>query len=312
MLQIIKENPRAALIALLMHLAIILFMIVGVDWLEQPQPARSTVEVVQARVVDQSQIDAQLENLKREEIGRQAAIETERRKEQQKLDDLKRRQEAEQARLAELEKRRRSEEEQRLREQRAREQQEQKRVAEERRHKEAEEKRRVEEAEKKEAEEAQRRKAAAEQQKRKEAEEAKLKAEAEKKRQAEAAARKAAEEKRRKAEAARKAREAELEAAMQAEHNARVTERYMLQIQQKINNNWVRLEGTGSGLKCTLRVRLAKGGNVIAVSVIKSSGSGAFDRSAEAAVYKAEPLPVPDDGLFEKFRDINFVFEPNR
>ncbi|MCB1862933.1 MAG: cell envelope integrity protein TolA [Gammaproteobacteria bacterium] len=77
-------------------------------------------------------------------------------------------------------------------------------------------------------------------------------------------------------------------------------------------SKWVRLEGTGGGLKCKLRVRLAKGGSVLAVSVIESSGSGAFDRSAEAAVYKADPLPVPDDQLFEQFRDIIFVFDPNR
>ncbi|MCB1760532.1 MAG: cell envelope integrity protein TolA, partial [Gammaproteobacteria bacterium] len=120
----------------------------------------------------------------------------------------------------------------------------------------------------------------------------------------------AAEEKRRQAESARKAREAELEAAMEAEHNARVRDRYMLQIQQKIIRNWVRLEGVGSGLKCKLRVRLARGGNVLAVSVIEGSGSGVFDRSAEAAVFKAEPLPVPEDQLFDQFRDIIFVFDP--
>ncbi|MCB1859849.1 MAG: cell envelope integrity protein TolA, partial [Gammaproteobacteria bacterium] len=138
-------------------------------------------------------------------------------------------------------------------------------------------------------------------------------AELEKQRKEEAARKQAELERRRKEEAERqrKAREAELEAAMVAEHNARVTERFMLQIQQKVNQNWVRLEGIGTGLKCTLRVRLAKGGNVIAVSIIKSSGNDTFDRSAEAAVYKAEPLPVPDDSLFERFRDINFVFDPS-
>jgi colicin import membrane protein len=58
-------------------------------------------------------------------------------------------------------------------------------------------------------------------------------------------------------------------------------------------------------------VRLAPGGNVIAVSILESSGNSAFDRSAEAAVYKAEPLPVPSGNLFERFRDVNFVFDPN-
>ncbi|MCW8950753.1 MAG: cell envelope integrity protein TolA, partial [Sedimenticola sp.] len=70
--------------------------------------------------------------------------------------------------------------------------------------------------------------------------------------------------------------------------------------------------GISDGLKCTLRVRLAPGGTVLAVSVTNSSGNGAFDRSATAAVYKAEPLPVPTGTLFDQFRDINFEFDPNR
>lgn len=56
---------------------------------------------------------------------------------------------------------------------------------------------------------------------------------------------------------------------------------------------------------------MAAGGNVIAVQVVQGSGNGAFDRSAEAAVRKADPLPVPSGRLFEKFRDINFVFAPS-
>ena len=47
----IKEI-RAAVIAVLMHLVIIAFLIVGVDWLEKPRQPKSAVEVIQARVVD--------------------------------------------------------------------------------------------------------------------------------------------------------------------------------------------------------------------------------------------------------------------
>ena len=103
-----------------------------------------------------------------------------------------------------------------------------------------------------------------------------------------------------------------MEAQRQAEIDARETDRYLVQIQQKINRSWVRPAGIGEGLSCRLRVRLAPGGTVIAVSVVESSGNGAFDRSATNAVLKADPLPVPGGGLFEKFRDINFLFDPNR
>ncbi len=50
---------------------------------------------------------------------------------------------------------------------------------------------------------------------------------------------------------------------------------------------------------------------MIAVSVIESSGNSIFDRSAENAVWKAEEFTVPSGALFEKFRDINFLFDPN-
>ena len=151
--------------------------------------------------------------------------------------------------------------------------------------------------------------------KKRKAEEAKRLAAEKKRKEAEARARKAAAEKvRKEAEAKRRAEEQrrrEIEAQRQAEIDARETDRYLVQIQQKINRSWVRPSGIGEGLSCRLRVRLAPGGTVIAVSVLESSGSGAFDRSASNAVLKADPLPVPGGGLFEKFRDINFVFNPN-
>jgi len=46
--------------------------------------------------------------------------------------------------------------------------------------------------------------------------------------------------------------------------------------------------------------------------VIGSSGDPIFDRSAENAVRKASPLPVPQDrNLFnQEFRVFTFVFKP--
>ena len=66
-------------------------------------------------------------------------------------------------------------------------------------------------------------------------------------------------------------------------------------------------------MKCTVRVRIIPGGEVVSVKTIKSSGNIAFDRSVEQAVQKASPLPVPDtgSGLFDNFREVEFVFDPN-
>ena len=298
MFQILKRNPTAGIFAVLMHIAIIAFLVVGVDWLEKPQQPKSNVEVVQARVIDASRVAAEVEKLKQAEVRRKTERETVRRKEEERLAELKRQQHEEKNRLAALEQKRKAEEQKRVAA-------EKKRKVEEQKKQEAETKRKAEEQKRVAAEK--KRKAEA---KKKQEAEAKRKAE-EKKRQEAEARRQAELEKKRQAEAARKAREVEMQAAVEAERNAREMDRYMVQIRQKVDRSWVRPAGIGKGLKCRLRVRLAPGGTVIAVSVLESSGNGAFDRAASSAVYKAEPLPVPSGGLFESFRDINFVFNPN-
>ena len=63
------------------------------------------------------------------------------------------------------------------------------------------------------------------------------------------------------------------------------------------------------GLKCKIRVTQIAGGEVVKAEVIQSSGNLAFDRSVEAAVFKASPLPRPKDpSLFD--REIVFIFAP--
>ena len=76
---------------------------------------------------------------------------------------------------------------------------------------------------------------------------------------------------------------------------------------------WLKPPNAGSGLSCTLKVRLIPGGDVVpgSVRVVASSGNERFDRSVEAAVYKASPLPVPSGKLFESFRELTLVFDPD-
>lgn len=83
-------------------------------------------------------------------------------------------------------------------------------------------------------------------------------------------------------------------------------------IQEKIERNWVRPPGT-DGLKCTVSVRLGANGSVLLVSVVESSGHIAFDRSVEAAVRRADPLPVPtSEPLKSRFRrGLTLVFDPD-
>jgi colicin import membrane protein len=51
---------------------------------------------------------------------------------------------------------------------------------------------------------------------------------------------------------------------------------------------------------------------VIDAEVVSSSGDEIFDRSAENAVNKASPLPIPKDKeLFSReFRSFQFLFNP--
>ena len=162
--------------------------------------------------------------------------------------------------------------------------------------------------------------------KRKAEAEAKIKAEQEARRQAEAEARKKAEQAARraaeaeakrkaaaaKAKAERAAREAALVAQLQAEQDAVAQRSAIAAIKQKIERNWLRPPGTaGRGLRCDVKVRLGGSGSVLLVQIVRSSGNGAFDRSVETAVYKADPLPIPTtDRLRSTFREITFEFNP--
>jgi TolA protein len=82
-------------------------------------------------------------------------------------------------------------------------------------------------------------------------------------------------------------------------------------IRQKIERSWVRPAGWTRGMECMVHVRLAPSGEVLQVQIVRSSGSPAFDRSAQNAVYKASPLPLPEDkALSENFRELELRFRP--
>ncbi|MDH3309917.1 MAG: cell envelope integrity protein TolA [Gammaproteobacteria bacterium] len=133
----------------------------------------------------------------------------------------------------------------------------------------------------------------------------------------------AAEEERRKEDKRRQqAAEQTLQEQLAAEEKARqraafaarsATEidKYRLLIRQRVSRSWNRPVGVAKGLKCVVRVRLTPTGEVVAVNVVPSSGNALFDSSVVNAVYKAAPLPLPEDpALFEYFREIEFLFNP--
>jgi colicin import membrane protein len=293
-------------------LAVLIF---SLDWAPSVKPTTASKQApVQAVVVDAAKLDAEVERQKQLETQqqREAQEKLKRIEEQTKAAEQKRRQEEQRA--AELK---------RQREEQVRKQAEEKRKTEAAARQKAEaEKQRQEEAKRKAEAEKQRqeeakRKAEAEKQRQ---EEARRQAEAEKKRQEEAR-RKAEAERKLQEEAARKAAEQEMQARLAAEQARMATQRqsamqrmideYALYIQEKVQRSWIRPPNSGSGLSCTVEVRLIPSGEVINAQIVRSSGDTAFDRSVEAAVFKASPLPVPPDPeVMEQFRSLRFEFKP--
>jgi len=274
MWQVIREYPRAVVYAVLMHVVLLILLMFSLDWtpkISQPSANRP----IQAKLVDQRQLDA----VKQKKEDEQRRIRTEAEKQRQAEIAVKQKAAAEKKRKADALIK-----------------------------KAAAEKKRKADALKKAAAEKERKVEAAAKQKA----EAKRKVEAKQKSEAE---RKAAAVKQKAAAAEkRKAAEAALQAQMAAEHEQRVSgvvAEYTAYIQVKVNRNWLRPLGIPEGLSCTVKVILIPGGDVANVEIIKSSGNPVFDRSVEAAVFKAAPMPLPpDSSLFNYFRDLRFIFTP--
>lgn len=87
---------------------------------------------------------------------------------------------------------------------------------------------------------------------------------------------------------------------------------FTLAINQKIKNEWKRPINVDGKLETVMTITVLPGGEVRSVLIRQSSGNAAFDASAEEAVRRASPLPVPADAaLFnEFFRVISLKFKP--
>ena len=152
------------------------------------------------------------------------------------------------------------------------------------------------EAEKKRKQEAEKKRKQEAEKKRKKEAEKKRKQEAEKKRKKEA-------EKKRKAQAAREQEKQDAYSALGSLVGA---------IKGKIEGNWSNRLAC-SGQEVTISVKVNVSGEVTAVKVVGDSGDDACRRSAENAVYKASPLPFPDNPRFFKWLDQEFqiIFKPD-
>ncbi|MGR9072567.1 MAG: cell envelope integrity protein TolA [Gammaproteobacteria bacterium] len=303
----LKKFSRPLTFSVILHIALLFLLIFSFASRQSMVKPKPVPEIIQATVLDESKIQGEVEKLQREENEqkiaeekRQKELEAKRIREEKKIKELQQKRAVEEKKAKEEEARRKKaaeQEKKKLEEIKKQKEKEAERLAAIKKQKEAEEKKRLEEQRKKEAEEKKR----LEEQRKKAAEERRIK---------EAEAKRKQEEARRKAEAERAAEEAKRRAEWEARAKASIANAMDL-IQRKVNRSWIRPASIGSGLSCTIRVKLIPGGDVMDATVIKGSGNDIFDRSAENAVRKASPLPVPSDPeLFPYFRTFTFIFKP--
>ena len=298
----LRQHPFAVGLSALLHVLLAAALTAGFDPSGRRRAAVPSEQMaIQATVVDESLIQAELERLER--------LEQEELQRQQEVARLAQEQ-------AEAARREREEEERRLeaaRQQAAEEaRQEEVRLAELQRQREEEATRQRQEAEES-ARQEQERLAALERQ-RQEAEEA---ARREQERLAELERQRQAEEERRRQAAARQQAEleAELQRALAAEDERRraqeagLLDEYIRLIENRIQQNWIPPASATAGLECVVNVTQIPSGDVVDVRIGRCNGDEAVVRSIEAAVLRSSPLPRPPiPALFE--RNLEVVFNP--
>ncbi len=89
---------------------------------------------------------------------------------------------------------------------------------------------------------------------------------------------------------------------------------YAALIQQTVIGYWSRPPSARNGMEAELRLQLVPTGEIVSVTVIRSSGNAAFDASAVNAVKKAGSFPelknLPSDIFESTFRRFRLIFRP--
>ena len=85
-------------------------------------------------------------------------------------------------------------------------------------------------------------------------------------------------------------------------------------IQRTVVNYWSRPPSARNGMECELSIQLIPTGEVVNVTLVRSSGNSAFDSSAINAVQKAGAFPelrnLPSREFEKNFRRLTLIFKP--
>lgn len=117
-----------------------------------------------------------------------------------------------------------------------------------------------------------------------------------------------------KEEQARKAALKAKQLAEQKKEQARLSGligKYKALIIQAISEQWILPHHVDKSLSCKFEIKIAPTGQVLSVRLLRSSGDSVLDRSAQTAIYKASPLPVPrEQKAYELFRTVSLTVRP--
>jgi colicin import membrane protein len=273
----VKEYSGGLTVSVVGHGA--LFLLLGLNMILMPETAMQPVQLaIEATVIDIGAIQRRQQEDQR--------LMQEERQRQQELE--RQRQQVETERRQQDEAQRREVEQTRIAEQRNKEEAEQTRQDAERKQREAD--RQKAEQQRRQQEEAR----AAEQRK---------KAEADQKRQEAEKARQQAQ------------RQAEMQSGLEAEErrmaavNSGKLAQYLGLIRDRVERNWVQPASARPGVECEVHVTQIPGGEVVNVRIGRCNGDARVVRSIESAVFRASPLPPPQDpSLFD--RTLRFTFKP--
>ena len=107
---------------------------------------------------------------------------------------------------------------------------------------------------------------------------------------------------------------AEEQLLLRAQEDEVAANSYRQLISLRLSENWSRPPSARRGMETLIRLQLVPTGRVVGVTVLKSSGDSAFDRSVEQAAFKAAQfieLQQMSPSLFEKkFRQVDVSFSP--
>lgn len=114
---------------------------------------------------------------------------------------------------------------------------------------------------------------------------------------------------------AREAEQTKILKAQQLERElTQASNRFLDSLATSLTRAWQKPVGYRTGLECYARIQLSYSGDVITVSIVKSSGNSGFDQSLIDAINRAAPFrsvnDFPREVFEEKFQSLTIKFRP--